>query len=99
MMDQIPERSQSVAPTRGKRIRTGENPRSLVDENRAKGFGVVGFEALDHEFHRSIIHVGQGEVGHIKDKSLDSSVQNKSRSDGDLLQSQSEERGATARSQ
>lgn len=85
---------------RGERgIHTGEDPRSLVDEDRAKRFGVVGFEALDHEFHRRIIHVGQGEVGHIKDKSLDSSVLKKSRSNEYSLQFQLEERGATAQSQ
>ena len=42
-----------------------------MNEDRAKGFGVVGFKALDHELDGSVIHVGQREASHVKDDGLD----------------------------
>lgn len=41
-----------------------------MNEDGAKRFGVVGFEALDHELDGSVVHVGQREASHVKDDGL-----------------------------
>lgn len=53
---------------------TFEHPGGVVDENEAKGFGIVGFKAHYHELDGDVVHVRQCEAGEVKDETLCSAM-------------------------